>query len=271
MIMHTVKKMGIPVVYDAHNVETERFQRMSHIPFIAAAVKISESYFCSHVRAVLTVSREDQNKFDKYFDCESHLLPNGVDTEQFKPRKRDPMLVDKYGINRKQVVLYFGNFDYAPNREALQILINKIWPVVNQRVNDSVLLVIGRNPPAWSQNKPGVIVTGAVEDIAAHICLANVIAIPLLRGGGTRLKIIESLACGQTILSTPKGAEGIEIPGKKGVIISPMEKFSDDLVKLLHSRLIPCATHVSVEIAREYKWKKLLEHIDWKTLASESP
>ena len=60
-------------------------------------------------------------------------------------------------------------------------------------------------------NRPGVVVTGRVDDVKPHIARATVYVVPLRIGGGTRLKILEALAMGKAVVSTSIGAEGLNL------------------------------------------------------------
>ena len=266
MIFPAAQKRGVPVVYDAHNVEADRF------PFLkkflkASVVRKSERYLVRNAKAVLCVSEEDKRLFYKYYGVNAQLLPNGVDVKKFIPDTPDPMLISKYGLCGKKVISYFGSYDYPPNIEALRYLL-KIWPEITKRFPETRMMIIGRYPPDWATSHPGVIVTGSVDDIVAYIRLANIIVVPLQHGGGTRLKILEALACGQTILSTPFGATGIAPDqNQKALILSEMNDFYHKLCGLLESPPEPCLNMISREIALRNDWCSLVTGIDWSRLS----
>ncbi|MBN1270986.1 MAG: glycosyltransferase family 4 protein [Candidatus Aminicenantes bacterium] len=267
MVIRKAREAGLPVVYDAHNVEANRF-KFTHNPFKAYLVQKTEAYLCKHAQAVLTVSSGDCDLMEFYYGVKSYLLPNGVNTRYFTPGEKDRTLVSLYQLEDRQVVLYFGNYDYKPNREALHFLIERIWPTVKKRYPKAILMTIGRNPPSWVNGNPDIIATGAVDDITSHLRLANVVVIPLMKGGGTRLKILEALSCAQVVLSTPKGASGIEGVDQKGLIVVPHEDFAEKLIDLLEQNICPCSNEYSRQIAKKYEWQQLVGNIDWESLSS---
>ena len=76
-----------------------------------------------------------------------------------------------------------------------------IWPKVVAVGPTAEFIVIGRNPPARLVNaaqKKGFrwLFTGFVDDVKPYVRAAHVCVIPLRVGGGTRLKVYESMAMG---------------------------------------------------------------------------
>lgn len=266
MFMKRSKKAEIPVVYDAHNVEASRF-RITQNTIKAYFVKKTEANICKYAKAVLTVSSEDQELMEIFYSVKSHLLPNGVDTSFFAPGEKDHSLVYRYQLKGRRVILYFGAYDYPPNREALNFLVHQIWPQVKNKSPGTRLMVIGRNPPSWLQKRPDIITTGAVKDIPSYLRLANIVVIPLMKGGGTRLKILEALSCAQVVLSTPKGAAGIKGIDQKGLIVVPHKDFAEKLVSLLKQNILPCSSESSRRIAKRYEWDHLVGRIDWESMS----
>ena len=83
-----------------------------------------------------------------------------------------------------------------------------LYQMIEARLEENFYFVIvGMNPPLYFAH-PKIIFTGAVDDLAAYIQMADVCVCPLFSGGGTRLKLLEYMAAGKAIVST-KGAEGI--------------------------------------------------------------
>ena len=265
MLVGPARRARIPLVYDAHNVETERFRQTGQ-GLKALLVRTSESHLCRHATAVLTVSNADRDLFERHFGIDAVLLPNGVDAERFAPGAPDPELVERLGLQGRKVVLFFGALDYAPNEQALSFLCDG-WPRVLTREPEARLLAVGRHPPDWAKGRTGIVVTGPVEDIAGHIRLATLVAAPLSFGGGTRLKIIEALACGRTVLATPFAAQGIAGDGKPDALrLAERDRFFDTLLALLATPPLPDAESEAVQFAFGFDWKQLVSRIDWGRL-----
>jgi glycosyltransferase involved in cell wall biosynthesis len=110
-------------------------------------------------------------------------------------------------------VLFVGNFVHAPNADAARRLVTSIFPRVRDTHPDCVLYVVGDNPPPElvDDERPGVVVTGWVADLAPLLQRAAVVVAPLREGGGMRVKVVDALAAGKAVVATPRGAEGLAV------------------------------------------------------------
>lgn len=267
MLVGPAARLGVPLVYDAQNVEAERFRRLGR-PLRARVVRRTESFLCSRARAVLAVTADDQRLLERYYGCRSTLLPNGVDVRRFCPAEPDRALLARYRLENRRVALFFGALDYPPNLDALRFLTHEAWPVIRGRMPDASLLVVGRHPPDWARAAPGVIVAGPAEDIVAHIRLAHVVAVPLRAGGGMRLKIVEALACGQPVLSTAFGATGFPRSDDGELILAEREGFAARLLELLQDPPARGSNAAARRMAMSFDWSRLVAAVDWEGLAA---
>ncbi len=266
MLAGPARRAGIPLIYDAHNVEYDRFKSMGN-RLKAMLVHVTESHLCRNANAVLTVSMDDQLLMKQTYGRDPLLLPNGVDLQQFSPAPRSGELVSRYALQALRVVLFFGPMDYPPNREALRFLVDQVWPDIMQVRSDTRLLVVGRNIPDWARGRNGTIVAGEVEDIASHIRLADLVVTPIVSGGGTRLKILEALACGQRLISTPFAATGIATEGRDGLILTSRDNFPREILNALDDPMLrPGKEKASRELAKAFDWKVLVASINWPGL-----
>ena len=82
----------------------------------------------------------------------------------------------------------------------------------------------------------GVTITGFVEDPRPYISAAAVCVVPLLTGGGTRLKVLEAMAMGKPIVSTTLGCEGIHATqGRDIVLADSADEFAQSVLELLEN------------------------------------
>jgi glycosyltransferase involved in cell wall biosynthesis len=108
---------------------------------------------------------------------------------------------------------FVGTFGYGPNINGLRWFVADVWPKIREKIPAARLNVIGRNaspetiPFAVS---PGIEIVGEVESTAPWVSRSVATVVPLRLGSGTRIKILESLACGRPAVSTILGAEGLE-------------------------------------------------------------
>lgn len=258
MVVPLARKYGVPLIYDAHNIESDRFRRMNR-PLVAALVRMTERSICKAAKLVLTVSEDDKALLKEMYDKDSVLLPNGVDTDSMTPGVPASRLLEHYRLAAGQYVLFFGGYDYPPNQEAARFLLNVVWPAVMQSVPDMKLALVGRQPQPWMRGR-NVVVTGAVDDLANLIRGARVVLAPLFSGGGTRLKIIEALSYGKVILATPFGAMGIAKTDSPSLCLTNPDHFAQKLIELIkEDRVDLCGNQAA---------RQLAEHFDWRVLVS---
>lgn len=136
------------------------------------------------------------------------VIPNGVDLEYFNPacssipRDSDP------------TVIFCGAMDYNPNVDALRWYFAEIHDGLKLQIPEFKVLIVGKDPIAEVQayaKKPGVTVTGGVPDVRPYYKRAWLQIVPLRIGGGTRLKIVESLGICTPVVSTRIGAQGLDL------------------------------------------------------------
>lgn len=108
--------------------------------------------------------------------------------------------------------LFVGTLSWEPNSDGLLWFTREIWPQVLLRHPDATLDVVGRGLPAAAHAKltqvPGLQLHGFQEHLAPFYAKARVIVAPLRFGSGFKLKVLEAMAFGIPVLTTPVGAEG---------------------------------------------------------------
>ena len=217
-----VKKiLRIPLVYDAHGVESERLRTMENVGKIHVGImKKIEIMSCKICDAVFVVSESDRSRLLSWGVPSEKVttIPNSVDLVKFSPTIDGKRIRTKYGLNGRAFILVFhGLFEYYPNREAAQILID-LFPSLLEKHDYLYLLLIGKKPPIT--DNPHIICTGFVENLPEYIAAADLAVVPLLSGGGTKIKMLQYMACGKAIVSTMKAAEGLELENGKDVLLS---------------------------------------------------
>jgi len=124
--------------------------------------------------------------------------------------------------------------------------------------------VIGRYPCEAIRklgNEPGVIVTGAVDDIWGHISAIDLFVFPLLRGAGLKNKILEAMYAGRTILTTGIGNEGIDgVNGRDLVVCSTSEDFQEEALRLLSSpaERVRIGSSANAFVRQKFSWEGIL-------------
>ena len=140
-------------------------------------------------------------------------IPFGIDTS-------------KYELNNKsnKVLKFFhiGSMDWKPNLEAVSWLLSDLWPVIQNKIPNAELHLAGKNMPEWIFNKKNANVFNhkEVKSSSDFISENDIMIVPLLSAGGIRVKIIEGMAHGKTIISTSIGAEGLDYKNLENIIIA---------------------------------------------------
>ena len=142
-------------------------------------------------------------------------------------------------IVEEPTLLFLASYQYEPNFQAANFLIEKIWPHIYKMMPDAKLLIAGREPQrirSYGKHLPGIKFTGFVEDLDALYRQSRVVCCPILSGGGTRIKMVEAAAYGKPIVSTAIGAEGLLMSdGQDFLMRNEPKEFAIACVELLRN------------------------------------
>ena len=211
------------IVLRAHNVEHKIWERVAketrspikrwYINHLAKTLKEFELNALETVDGVAAITRKDAAFFRKYCSKPVIDIPFGVYPEQFTP---------KYEISGKPKFYHIGSMNWMPNEEGIRWFINEVLPKTVEKVPDFVYHLAGRSMPEWltTMKDPHVDVIGEVPDAKEFVTNHDVAIVPLLSGSGIRIKIIESMALGKTVITTRVGAEGILYDEEVNIIIA---------------------------------------------------
>lgn len=193
------------------------------------------------------------------------VVPNGVDLDAypFRDHNMDP-----------KSLIFCGSCDYGPNYQGISWFIEKVYPLIKAREPEVSLRVTGNNLPLLPTIPgSGVTQTGYVEDVKPLVSAACVSVVPILSGGGTRLKILESMALGTPVVSTSKGAEGLKVADGENLMIgdSP-ESFAEAVLRLVkNEQLRKQIAHEARKLVQEnYDWPKIMDQFMAKLRRSDS-
>ena len=123
--------------------------------------------------------------------------------------------------------------DSLANREGLLWFLEHAWPLIRTTRPAAELHVCGPICKALTLNQPGVVARGFVDSLQAVYDEASVVIVPLLRGSGVKIKLMEALAHGKACVTTPIGVEGMPLL-EPGVCIAPTPgEFAAQVLRLL--------------------------------------
>jgi exopolysaccharide biosynthesis WecB/TagA/CpsF family protein len=208
--------------------------------------------------ALEIVCGEDDVRFlREHVDADMPVLalPNGVDEDHFNPS----LVLEKPATD--PTLIFCGAMDYTPNVDALRWFFSDIHPRLLELVPSLRCLVVGRSPTAEIEafsSKKGVVVTGGVPDVRPYYRRAWLQVVPLRIGGGSRLKIPESLAMGTPVVSTTIGAQGLGLIGGKHLLIADDPgRFAQETARLLNDADLRArlAKQGAEEVKKRLTWK----------------
>jgi len=254
----------VPYVLDEHNVEFLRFERMKRGNMVTVFIlKSYERLSCLFAHKILCVSDVDKDLLISKLGARKEkivVVPNGVDTDKFYPDKHKRKAARaKLKLGKEPTILFFGKLDYKPNYEAVKIIRYKVLPKVLNKIQNARFLIVGDAPPV-EYGHENIIFTGLMKDIEDYINAADVAICPLASGGGTRIKILEAIACGKPVVSTSIGAEGINrrSSGDKLIVVDGWNEFSIAVANVLtDSRNIVVGDDLPKVFTAAYSWKNI--------------
>jgi glycosyltransferase involved in cell wall biosynthesis len=221
----------------------------------ARAMRSVERRALPRADAVLVVSEHDRAHFEP-LSRQVLTVPNGIDDEYFQVSVTLPDAED---------VLFFGHFDYPPNEFGVRRFVREGWPRLAALRPNARLLLAGKGMPtelaSALEREERVVVLGFVPDLAALLERSRLVLVPIWHGGGTRFKVLESMASARPIVSTPEGVEEIGfVHDRHGLLAEDPVELADLTAGLLADpgRSVELARGAR-ELADRYRWACVLE------------
>jgi glycosyltransferase involved in cell wall biosynthesis len=158
------------------------------------------------------------------------VIPITIDTDEVAPVTRQP------GASH---ILHIGTMYWPPNIDAVNWFVREVYHLIRQRRPDVQFDVVGSRPPGdlrvLNEAGLGINVTGYVKDPTPYRQQAAAMVVPLLAGGGMRVKILNALAEGIPVVSTTLGCEGIQVtPGRDILVGDTPEEFAGQVLRVLN-------------------------------------
>lgn len=244
---------SLPIVYHAHNVEWLVWQtlcrqarghpvRRMALEVLYPMLRREEINTLPLATAVTGVSPVDVQYFSG--------IP-GVKTVPFLPAAlwdRPPDPVPWPNSEGPLRLYHVGSMDWQPTRQGMELFLDRYWPFLKKKFPEIELHVAGNRMPDTLHNRklPGLFVHGFVDNVADFIRDKHICVVPVFAGSGIKIKVVEALALGRPVLTTPMGAEGIPLtPDVPVLIASTPADFENQLARLRSQR------NWGVEIAKK--------------------
>jgi glycosyltransferase involved in cell wall biosynthesis len=231
------------IVLRAHNVEHQLWEynaqltnnplKKGYLNILAKRLKQYELNSLRTVDSIIAITKQDEDFFKQSgFSGPIKTIPFGIDLEKY---------VKSDAVNELQNSLFhIGAMDWQPNIEGVSWFLNKVWNKVQLKNSGLQLFLAGRNisKEFKQQNIHNVVIVGEVENAYDFMRSKGLMVVPLLSGGGMRVKIIEGMAFGKAIISTSIGAEGIDYVNNKNIIIADTpNEFVEAIGKCIKDKL----------------------------------
>ncbi len=266
--IHTLRKYSdAKIVLRSHNLEYMIWERLArktinpakkiYLNILSKQLKNYETSVLNSIDGIAAISMDDRLKYEK-LGCHKPMktIPFGIDIKKYNYKEKK---VDSSNIK----FFHLGSMDWKPNLEAVTWLIEEIWPsLINE--NDKISLhLAGRKMPSWileHNNSNSIINHSEVNSAADFISSNDVMIVPLISAGGMRVKIIEGMALGKTIISTKIGAEGINYKDGENILIAnTIEEFKQVVSMLIkHPQMIHAIGKNAREFVSNYYSNKLI-------------
>ena len=199
---------------------------------LAKRLRAFEKKYYNKADAIAAITNEDEQRLKTMgVDVPIEVIPAGVELKKY--------IDDDSSLIEVNTVFSISALDWLPNLEGLEWFLKNIWPKILTSNPTCTLHVAGKSTPEkfFKLNIPNVIFHGFVDDAEAFKRKYQLMLVPLLSGGGMRIKIIEGMAAKKCIISTTIGAEGIVCSNKKDIVIADSpEEWISAINELLEDR-----------------------------------
>jgi glycosyltransferase involved in cell wall biosynthesis len=212
-----------------------------------------------NVSCVVTMSEKDRRMV--FGGVRAVALENGVDLERFRPGSVAPA---------PDRLLFIGSFAHLPNVLALEFFVKQVWPLLDP-IKPALHVIAGmrheyflefyKDRAAVDLRDPRIEVEGFVADVRPAYERAAIVIAPLKASAGTNIKILEAMAMGKAIVSTPAGVNGLDLePGGDVVVTESAEQMASAIQELIEN---PSRRH-----ELEIRARKTAERrFDWDAIA----
>ncbi len=229
-----LKSRHLPLIVASHNVEWQLLRDLNDRTSIGSRLRANakvwyfrrlEARLYRDADRIWAVSDLDRRAIQRFTGLTSEVraLPLVTDVDYYEPVRREVMVPLQARKKRGPTVFYAGAYWWRPNADAAHMLTEEVYPILRASYPGTRLLLIGDKPTsvmkAAGSTDGNIVVTGKVDDVRPYLAESDVVAVPLLIGGGMRSKILEAFAAGIPVVSTTKGAEGIDVADGKELLV----------------------------------------------------
>ena len=263
--LDTIRKYSsAKVVLRAHNIEHLIWERLTqseknpikkfYLKHLSSTLKKYEYEVLNRYDGIIPITKKDAIFFEHSTDVPVYPVSFGINEDK---------IPQEISSESENALFHIGAMNWMPNEEGIRWFLDEVWPEVATAQPELKLYLAGREMPEWlnSLNLRNVEVVGEVPDAADFIKLKSISIAPLLSGSGIRIKIIESMALGKSVISTTIGAEGINYTSGENIMIADSkEEFLFAINKLYKNPELSINIGKSAQslIRREHNTQKII-------------
>ncbi len=250
---------GARLVVDMHNIESHLYRNL--VPPRLPLKWLERRFFDRGVGRIQQVERRLLRTADQIWLCSDSdrrrlaalgpakgqlaVVPNGVPPGRFRaaaPRSQPPS-----HAGGRPMLLFLGQLGYPPNVQAVRYLARHVAPLLARLRPEAEIVVAGRAPSRKLSQilavAPNLRLVADPPDVAPLLQQADLLIVPLFKGSGTRLKVLEAWAAGLPVVATPQAVEGLDhlpgedllLAGRAGGLVAAALRALDD--RALYARL----------------------------------
>jgi len=238
--INTIRKHSKAIIaLRAHNIEHEIWHRAAthersffkkiYFRILAGRIKKFKLSILNTYDLLLPITKRDASQYFELGNTRpAFVVPAGYDVARLNLGSGE--------VNFPNI-FFIGTLDWFPNQEGVVWFLEKVWGKLLNTNPGLEFHIAGRNAPVWLEEKlkseEGVIYHGEIDDARAFIMRNAIMIAPLFSGSGMRVKIIEGMALGKTIVTTTIGAEGISVSDGINIIIEDEPEHFTKKINLL--------------------------------------
>jgi polysaccharide biosynthesis protein PslH len=256
----------LPVTLDSHNIEYKNVQQIGEASkgllkrwlyrLEVKRLRSIEERAWQEGAVCFAVSDQERDKITLGAGGQPRIITaaNGVDPDRFAFRARG---------KAEKKILFLGGMDYTPNLDAARYFLGEVFPMIQRAAPEARLLLVGRELGKLGDLTllPGVECHESVPEVLPWFYEANLLAVPLRQGAGTRIKVLEAMAAGLPVVTTSKGCEGIRAEnGRQLLVADTPDEFAAAALRIMHY------PEVGRDLAKKAR-QLVVEHYTWENAA----
>ena len=271
---------NIPISYCAYGVEALYWKYVGSsyykIPswlkkFYSFYIYFLEKYAIKVSKIILAYSKEDEKNFFRIYKIPSkkvHTVKSGYNKEIYDHPIKKSLAREKLKIEKRNFIVIFHGSYYinVANIEAINIIRKKIAPNIDN--NNIIFLIAGRMPNFRNQKNLKFI--GFVKDLNCFLYAADLAIVPIFRGSGVRLKMIDYLSARIPMVTTKKAVEGLILKNDVHTLIIEGKNIEKEIiekiieVKTNPNKLRKFKENIETLLKVHYDWDIILKTLEKK-------